>query len=507
MAVWYLDNDDEITDAVARLRQATDERVVFVVPPGSRIATGRINFKLLAREAETRGLEMAIASPDEQVRALATSAGVLAAPTAEEAQAALERGDEPPTAAEAPDAEAASALATAARAPEQDRGILVWSSQRVRFATIIVLALVIVGAFVGWRTLPTAEITLTPVTALLGPIEVTVVASTAVTEPDPESGQTPAVELPTPLTASSTFAATGVESMETRAAGEVVFSSVAQAFDQEIVAGTRLHTPAGVEFQTTGAVTLPHTPSGGDPSEVSAAVEAVEAGDEGNVPAGAITAVPSLENQGISVSNPEPTTDGRIEQTPVVTTQDYDAAAVDLQNRLVGALAAHLDDPSNAPEGLTRYAETAKPGAVRLDPPADAIVGTDMAEFELSGEVVASVLAVDTGLVDEMTRSRLLAAVPEGTDLLPGSVTVGHGEGSAEGQRIHVNGSASAEIYPLVNADELLAQVAGLPISEAQAILAEFGRATVSVWPDFVGDLPDDRGRITLDVTEPSNTE
>ena len=81
MAVWYLDNDDEITDAVARLRGATDERVVFVVPPGSRIATGRINFKLLAREAESRDLHMAIASPDEQVRALAGAAGVLAAAT------------------------------------------------------------------------------------------------------------------------------------------------------------------------------------------------------------------------------------------------------------------------------------------------------------------------------------------------------------------------------------------------------------------------------------------
>ena len=49
MAVWYLDNDDEITDAVARLRTTSDTNVVFVVPAGSRIATGRINFKLLAR--------------------------------------------------------------------------------------------------------------------------------------------------------------------------------------------------------------------------------------------------------------------------------------------------------------------------------------------------------------------------------------------------------------------------------------------------------------------------
>ena len=96
MAVWYLDNDDEITDAVARLRNATDEQVVFVVPTGSRIATGRINFKLLHREAAARGLSLAIASPDVQVRAMAASAGVLGLPTAAEAEAALERGDTAP---------------------------------------------------------------------------------------------------------------------------------------------------------------------------------------------------------------------------------------------------------------------------------------------------------------------------------------------------------------------------------------------------------------------------
>ncbi len=54
------------------LRNTTDEHIVFVVPPGSRIATGRLNFKLLTREAASRGLAMAIASPDAQVRALAS---------------------------------------------------------------------------------------------------------------------------------------------------------------------------------------------------------------------------------------------------------------------------------------------------------------------------------------------------------------------------------------------------------------------------------------------------
>ncbi|CAN5462255.1 hypothetical protein BH24CHL9_BH24CHL9_04640 [soil metagenome] len=35
-----------------------------MVPAGSRIATGRINFRLLAREASARDLRLDVASPD-----------------------------------------------------------------------------------------------------------------------------------------------------------------------------------------------------------------------------------------------------------------------------------------------------------------------------------------------------------------------------------------------------------------------------------------------------------
>ena len=89
MSVCYLEVDDEITDAVARLRAARDGRVVVVLPPGSRIGTSRINFRLLAREAEGRGIAIALVSGDPGVRALAVSAGMPVHGTVAEAEAAL----------------------------------------------------------------------------------------------------------------------------------------------------------------------------------------------------------------------------------------------------------------------------------------------------------------------------------------------------------------------------------------------------------------------------------
>jgi hypothetical protein len=76
MATFYLDIDDEITSAAARIRGTPDLVVVLVLPAGSRIATSRINFRLLAREAQQRSRRLSIVAPDAAARALAATAGL-----------------------------------------------------------------------------------------------------------------------------------------------------------------------------------------------------------------------------------------------------------------------------------------------------------------------------------------------------------------------------------------------------------------------------------------------
>ncbi len=76
MPILYLDVDDEITSAATRIRSAPPGEVALVLQAGSRIATSRINFRLLAREAEEHGRTIAIVSPEASARALAGSAGL-----------------------------------------------------------------------------------------------------------------------------------------------------------------------------------------------------------------------------------------------------------------------------------------------------------------------------------------------------------------------------------------------------------------------------------------------
>jgi hypothetical protein len=87
----YLDVDDEITSAAQRIRSAAGTKVALVVPYGSRIATSRMNFRLLSREAVISNRRLSIVSGDAAARSLAASAGLPVFGTVPEYESALAR--------------------------------------------------------------------------------------------------------------------------------------------------------------------------------------------------------------------------------------------------------------------------------------------------------------------------------------------------------------------------------------------------------------------------------
>ncbi len=87
----YLDVDDEITSAASRIRNAPGTKVALVVPYGSRIATSRMNFRLLSREAVVNNRRLSIVSGDAAARSLAASAGLPVYGTVPEYEAAIAR--------------------------------------------------------------------------------------------------------------------------------------------------------------------------------------------------------------------------------------------------------------------------------------------------------------------------------------------------------------------------------------------------------------------------------
>jgi hypothetical protein len=87
----FLESDDEITAAVARIRGLKEPEAIVVISRASRIGTSRINFKLLAREAHAHGINLVAVSDEPTVRALAVSAGLPAYDTVAGAHDALDQ--------------------------------------------------------------------------------------------------------------------------------------------------------------------------------------------------------------------------------------------------------------------------------------------------------------------------------------------------------------------------------------------------------------------------------
>jgi len=106
--ILYLDIDDEITSAAARVRDVAGGRVAVVLPYGSRVATSRINFRLLARDALTHEKRLSVISSDSATRALAASAGLPVFATVAEYEGSL-----PPPRETSHDAAVAGAAAAA----------------------------------------------------------------------------------------------------------------------------------------------------------------------------------------------------------------------------------------------------------------------------------------------------------------------------------------------------------------------------------------------------------
>jgi hypothetical protein len=94
----YLDVDDEITSAAARIRDLPERRVALVLPYGSRVATSRINFRLLSRDAMLNEKQLAVVAGDSATRALAASAGLPVFASVGEYEAARSGGADTPTA-------------------------------------------------------------------------------------------------------------------------------------------------------------------------------------------------------------------------------------------------------------------------------------------------------------------------------------------------------------------------------------------------------------------------
>jgi hypothetical protein len=131
------------------------------------------------------------------------------------------------------------------------------------------------------------------------------------------------------------------------------------------------------------------------------------------------------------------------------------------------------------------------------------VVDSVSEQFTLSLDATASVLAVNEALVSEVMVEQLRGLVPPGATLVAQTIESSHTAGQVEAGTITFNASVDGSAYRLPERETLLSEVRGLPVAEARAIIARYGSAELTVWPDFVDRVPDQPARINLTILPP----
>jgi len=526
MSVWYLDLEDEITDAVARFRATQDGAVILVVPPGSRIASGSINFRLLAREAETRGLALGLVSGDPQVRALATSAGLGAWGSVGEAERALglePSGTPPPERDDRADRLVpaygiAPRTATGAagdgvvpvavpvcrgdrrslRRGDGGRGrVVAWA---IRGA--IVGGLAAVGLWVAYQAIPTADVVLVPGTTQLPPRTVRIVATPDSPEVDAEAGTIPAEWRQYPLAVTGAFPATGTEDRSTAATGKVRLVSQNTVVAVVVGEGTRVSTNSGIVFRTVAQVTLPKWDGNGPKPAVEVDIRAVKRGPGSNTGAETITRIEKgYEAQQVKVTNPDPIADGARELIKQVTNEDCDSAVETLRGRLREAFTAELAAPPTG--GLTLYPDSGRLGEIDLSISCPELVGTSVPGdiFEITAGTTATALEVDTSVLEETAARHFRVTADPGMRVEAGSIeAIAAADPEVAPDAISYPVEVTARVQLAVDPAQIRREIAGRGVAEAREILARYGDATLTLWPEFIPTVPGDPGRIGFEI-------
>ncbi len=531
----YLEPDDELTTAASRIRLTPGDRVGLVLPFNSRVATSRINFRLLAREVNEAGRILDVIAPDAAARALAISAGLRAFATVAEYEAAVGQagmqaaprwtedlapglssltnvhetveqwGPEPWLPLERDtDARSREVADARRRPPTVVRRAKPMGSPVVLVVILVLAVLLGLGGAAGVMLLPAAEITVTAKAEDVPALALAVVADPSVKEPDATGLRIPAQLVELPVQVSGDYKATGKKVTETKATGSVTFTTINTLSAQSVPKGTRLSTVDGTVFATTATVVVPmatvHFPTISLGS-VSVGVVAVKAGIGGNVAGGAITQVPSsLSAVKIKASNPAATSGGTRTETVQIAQADVDAALKDLNARLQTAFETAVAAPSGLPAGAVSYPDTAVLGDVTPDTDPATLAGTPVETFSLALAAAGSILAVDASPIAAIGEAAIARAVQAGYRLVPGSVVVKVGTGVPADGGVTFEVQASAKRIRILDAAALRTQVLGQTEAAARAALSAYGSVEISFWPGWVSAVPSNADRVTVTV-------
>lgn len=355
-----------------------------------------------------------------------------------------------------------------------------------------------IGFFVAY-VIPAATITLVPGRK---PIAVTlqVTANPGLDAPDLEFRQLPARLVETNIEETGAIATTGTRQKATeRAQGSVVFSNLG-ANPVNIPAGAIVSTGTGtaVNFRTTTAVQVP----GGFNQRVTAPIEALEPGIQGNVRANTINTIGGGYNLRVRVTNPGGTGGGGAALTPVVTQEDRDKLLAEVLARAEARAADSLQPDVNAGEWLA-------PESVQTFITSQAFSAfndEEAQELSLTLRLLVRGVAVDQTVLREVLLEAAQQATPERGKLVASTLRAQRVPGADfNGQAVTFTMTVGADYVIPIDPVEVRTAIAGLTPDEAlQVVQARWPlERTPEIHrdPEWFATLPPIGNRIQVRLT------
>lgn len=519
----YLDNDEEITSVVDKLKGTEHNSIDLVIPKDSIILQGVVNLKLLKRQAETIGKEITIVTQDKVGSKLATQIGIPVVakigqvpkevtmsesekPNFSEDDIEMkETKDEAPIPNEEDELledtdEVVEPVVAKEKVTDLPKDELKEASRKVKMAKWKKVALAsgflaLVLFVAAYIYIPLANVSI-KIVANREKVDISFKADKAYKEVDAGAEVIPANLVTEEKEVTEKYPATGKKKVGEKASGTAtLFNNGYDSDPVTIIAGTRLVTESGLIFKTNSNATIPgsYLDKGLIVStSVDVTVTADQVGEAYNIAEAKSLSVPAIGNSKVYAKSKSAFTGGSSRDVIFVTQADVNKAKEEIakkaQEELRSAIAQKIKDNQRLLEEAVKIEE------ISVEP--SVAVNGEAKEFDLVGKYRGTAVTFSENDLKKLAETVLGDKIGSTKEIVETDTlinTTSFVEADYEKGILSARLSGEAFIAPRLDQEKIKVDLSGENEAKARAYLSEIEgieSAEIKFFPAFYKRMP-----------------
>lgn len=530
----YLDNDEEITSVVDKLKGTEHVALDLIIPKEALLLQSVVNLKLLKRQADSLGKEITIVTQDKVGQKLAQQIGIPVIEKVGQQPKEVkmsevdeghffteddielkerEKSEEKPSKKEVTDAtilpteevvEEATTKETINEIPEEEVSVELPKDKKAEKANKwkkikkygLIGSFVALGLFaLAYIYVPLAHVTL-KIAAERQAVDISFKADKSYKEVDTTAQVMPARIIEEEKETKNTYQATGKKKVGEKAKGSVTIFNNYSTTPQTLMAGDRLVSSSGLIFVVGSNITVAgYTDTGGNktPGKVEGViVTANDIGENYNVNANTTFSVPKVGNSLFYAMSTSSFAGGSSRDITFVTQADINSAKEEIassaKTEIQGAIAQEIEDGETLVENALELKELSVTPSVA--------VNGEASEFQITAKYSAKAITIKDEDLKKLAEKVLADQIGSQKEIVEGESLVSSTEFiDADFEKGIMNARISGEAFiaTKIDQDKLKTELSAEKDSRALEIINELGgveEATVKYFPSFYKRVP-----------------